>query len=246
MNYIYGIHTVLEAVNSGKIIEKVYYKRGLKSENLGNLLRKLRANYVSIQEVPEEKLNYMTKGNHQGMIAVCSEIEYQEIEPIIQLLFDSGKNPFIVLLDHITDVRNAGAIARTCECAGVDALVVPSQGAAMFNADAIKSSSGALNIIPVCRVKSLINTIKYLKDCGLSIVCATEKSSEIIFDIAMPESVALVLGSEDRGISGDILKISDLNVQIPIFGQIESLNVSAAAAICIYEIVKQRKKHFEV
>ncbi len=237
---IFGIHPVNEAIRSGKPIDKVLIKQGFKNEILPGLFPALRDQNIPFQYVPLEKLNRLTGGNHQGIIALVSELEYTDLEKLVPMLFDQGKLPVLVLLDSITDVRNLGALARSAECSGMDALVVPSKGSAQINADAIKTSAGALNNIPVCRVNSLEDAAKYLQDSGFQIVAATEKAEDFIFNADFNKPVALILGAEDTGIDPKLLKMADVLVKIPMYGAIKSLNVSAAASVLFFEIVRQR------
>jgi 23S rRNA (guanosine2251-2'-O)-methyltransferase len=237
---IFGIHPVNEAIRSGKPIDKVLIKLGFKSETLPGLFPALKEQNIPFQYVPLEKLNRLTGGNHQGIIALVSELEYTELDKLVPMLFDQGKLPVLVLLDSITDVRNLGALARSAECAGMDALIVPSKGSAQINADAIKTSAGALNNIPVCRVNSLEDAAKYLHDCGFQLVAATEKAEEFIYTADFNKPIALMLGAEDTGIDPKLLKMADVLVKIPMYGAIQSLNVSAAASVLFFEIVRQR------
>ncbi len=237
---IFGIHPVNEAIRSGKPIDKVLIKQGFKSETLPGLFPALKDQNIPFQYVPLEKLNRLTGGNHQGIIALVSELEYTELDKLVPMLFDQGKLPVLVLLDSITDVRNLGALARSAECSGMDALIVPSKGSAQINADAIKTSAGALNNIPVCRVNSLEDAAKYLRDSGFQLVAATEKAEDFIYTADFNKPIALILGAEDTGIDPKLLKIADVLVKIPMYGSIQSLNVSAAASVLFFEIVRQR------
>ncbi len=239
-NMLFGIRAVIEAVEAGKELEKVFIRREIGGDLARELIEKLRERSIPIQRVPIEKLNRLTMKNHQGVVAFTASIEYQHIEDIIPMLYEQGKNPFLVLLDNVTDVRNFGAIARTCECAGVDALIVPAGGAAAANADAIKTSAGALHTLPVCREQSLHNCVSYLQKCGVRVVAASEHAKHDYTKANFTDPVAIVMGAEDVGVSPDILRICDDMVAIPILGKIESLNVSVAAGIVIYEAVKQR------
>jgi len=237
---VFGIRAVQEAINAGKEIEKVMIKKGLQGPLFQGFLDEVRAHNIPFQFVPIEKLNRVTRQNHQGVIAMISPVSYQNIEQLVPSLFDDGKEPFILVLDHITDVRNFGAIARTAECAGVDAIVIPETGAAAVTSDAMKTSAGALHTIPVCRVRSLISTVEYLQNSGLKVVAATEKGA-IDYDKANYRGpIALVMGAEDRGVNPKILAAAEIKSKIPILGEIESLNVSVAAGILMYEIVKVR------
>jgi len=240
-NYIFGIHSVIEAIKSGKEIEKILVKKGLSGDLFAELLALIKKIDIPTQYVPIEKIDRVSRKNHQGVLAFLSSITYSNIEEIIPQLYEDGKTPFILILDSITDVRNFGAIIRTAECANVDAVIIPSKGAAQINADAIKTSSGALNYMPVCRVNNLISTIKFLKNSGIKVIAATERAQDYYYTHKFDEPVAIVLGSEDTGISSDVLKISDYLAKIPILGKISSLNVSVAASIFMYEVVKQRQ-----
>ena len=172
---IFGIRAVIEAIQAGKEIDKIIIKKDIQSELSKELLTVVKDMHIPIQRVPVERINRMTKKNHQGVVAFISPIAYQSVEQLVPTLFEEGKNPLFIMLDGITDVRNFGAIARTCECAGVDAIIIPSKNSVSVNADAIKTSAGALHTIPVCRETNLTTTIKYLKACGFNIIAATEK-----------------------------------------------------------------------
>jgi 23S rRNA (guanosine2251-2'-O)-methyltransferase len=237
---IYGLRPVIETIESGAYIEKIFIRKGLKSDNFAYLMKLISHHAIPFQYVPIEKLNHLTSKNHQGVVAYSSLIEYYNIEEIIPELFENGKNPFILILDEITDIRNFGSIARSAECAGVDALIIPTHGAAQINEDAMKTSAGALNYIKVCRSNSLIKTIKFLKNSGLHIFSASEKADHNIFDFDFNIPVAVIMGSEGKGISTSLINLSDNIFKIPVFGKIKSLNVSNAAAIILFEIVKQR------
>ena len=239
-NMIFGIRAVIEAIDAGKEIDKIFLRREMGGDLARELFDKLKDAQVAIQRVPLEKLNRLTMKNHQGVVAYISSVEYQRIEDIIPTLYEQGKNPFVVILDGVTDVRNFGAIARTCECAGVDALIVPVHGAAAANADAIKTSAGALHVIPVCREQSLHNCVSYLQKCGIQVIAASEKATHSYTEANYQNPLAIIMGAEDVGVAPDILRICNDMVSIPILGQIESLNVSVAAGILIYEAVKQR------
>ena len=241
-DYIYGTRAVIEAINTGKTIEKVFIKTGLNNELIQQLLSLIKENKIAFQFVPIEKINRITRKNHQGVLAFISPIEYTNIEMLLPVIYESGKNPLILILDQITDVRNFGAIARSAECAGVDAIVIPEKGMARIGADAIKTSAGAIHYIPVCKVSNLLKTIQYLKDSGIQIVAATEKAENIYTRGSFNVPVAIVMGSEESGISYSILNIADQQLKIPLFGNIESLNVSVSAALMMYEAVRQRNQ----
>lgn len=237
---IFGVRAVLEAMDAGKEIDKILVKRDIQSELSRELFAALKGRTIPVQRVPVEKLNRITRKNHQGVIAFISAVEYASIETVVPTLFEEGKNPFIVLLDGITDVRNFGSIARTCDCAGVDAVIIPSHGSVTVNADAVKTSAGALHTLPVCREKNITETIKYLKASGLRIVCATERGKINYTQSDYSSPVCIIMGAEDTGIPAEHLALCDDWVSIPQYGKIESLNVSVATAVIVYECVRQR------
>ena len=237
---IFGIRAVIEAINSGKEIDKVLLQKGERGDLFKEAFDLIRQHEIPFQYVPVEKLNRITRKNHQGVIAFVSPVTFYDIENYLPTLFEEGKNPVILVLDQVTDVRNFGAIVRTAECAGVDAVLVPDKGAARINADAVKTSAGALHLVPVCRTKDLKKSILYLQQSGLKIIAATEKSSENYIKTDYRGPVAIVMGSEEFGIDRQILDLADDRVQIPILGKIQSLNVSVAAGLLVYEVVRQR------
>ena len=239
-DFIFGIRPVIEAINSGKNIDKLMIRKGLKGELYYELMTLVKQFEIPVQIVPNERINRVTPKNHQGVLAFISPIEFQNIEQILPTLYEKGKVPFIVMLDKVTDVRNFGAISRTAECAGVDAVIIPDKGSARISADAVKTSAGALHNVPVCRVKSLTKAIRFLQDSGVQIIAATEKASDYYYQVDFTMPTAILMGAEDRGVAIEYLKICDKMVKIPVLGEIESLNVSVAASILIYEAVKQR------
>jgi len=241
-NMIFGLRAVIEAVEAGKDIDKIFIRRELGGDLAKELYQKIRRFEIPVQRVPLEKLNRLTVKNHQGVVAFLSSITYHDITTIIPTLYEENKTPFIVVLDGVTDIRNFGAIARTCECAGVDAILVPARRAAAINADAIKTSAGALHTLPVCRAENLENAVRFLKESGLKIVCISEKADKNFTQENYNTPLALILGAEDIGISPEILKLADTKVSIPILGKIQSLNVSVAAGIVIYQAVENRAK----
>ncbi len=240
-DYIYGIRAVIEAVEAGKEIDKVLVSRDLHGDLARELMLVLKNHGVLVQKVPVEKIDRITRRNHQGVIAVLSAVTYDSLSNIVPTIYEEGRLPFIVLLDGVTDVRNFGAIARTCECAAVDAIVIPRRGGVGVNGDAMKTSAGALSYLPVCRETSILNAVKFLKDNGFKIFAASEKS-DLNYTHADYASVpvAIVMGAEDVGISEDVLRFCDTKVSIPQLGRIGSLNVSVAAGVMIYEVVRQR------
>ena len=238
--FIYGTRAVIEAINTGKNIEKVFIKTGLNNELYQQLLSLIRENEIAFQFVPIEKINRITRKNHQGVLAFISPIEYTNIEMLLPMLFETGKIPVLLILDQITDVRNFGAIARSAECAGVHAIIIPEKGMARIGADAAKTSAGAIHHIPICKVNNLYKTILYLKDSGIRIIAATEKADKIYTEGNFNSPLAIVMGSEESGISQQILNNADEKLKIPLLGNIESLNVSVSAALMMYEVVRQR------
>ncbi|MCK4746095.1 MAG: 23S rRNA (guanosine(2251)-2'-O)-methyltransferase RlmB [Bacteroidales bacterium] len=237
---IFGIRAVTEAIQSGQELERVFFRKGLRGDLAAELLSLARNSGVPIQFVPVEKLNQFTRKNHQGVVALISPILYHTLDQLVPGLFEAGKVPLLLLLDGITDVRNFGAIARTAECAGVHGLVVPRSGSARIHEDAVKTSSGALLTVPVCRVTGLGDAVKFLKNSGIRIVAATEKASLSFYDANLKDPLAIIIGSEEKGIHPSILALCDEEVSIPLHGQIASLNVSVAASLLMYEAVRQR------
>ena len=238
--YIFGIRAVIEAIQSGKEIDKLLIKKDINGELISELFEVVKAYQVPVQRVPIEKINRITRKNHQGVLAFLSAVTYHKIENVAPMLYEEGYNPFVVILDGVTDVRNFGAIARTCDCAGVNTIIIPEKNSVTANADAVKTSAGALNYIPVCRERSLVTAVKFLKESGYKVVGASEQSAVNYTKVDYTGPVALILGAEDKGISNDLLKLCDEFVSIPEFGHINSLNVSVAGGIMMYEVVRQR------
>ena len=237
---VFGIRAVIEAIQGGKELESLYIQRGLSGAVFGELRSILKEYEISFQSVPVEKLNRLTLKNHQGVVAFISPIIYQKIEDIIPVIYEKGEIPLILILDGITDVRNLGAIARTAECSGVHAIVIPSKGSAQINPDAIKTSAGALFKIPVCRHENLLKTAKFLQESGLQLIACTEKTNNYLYQPDYTGPSAIIMGSEEDGISLELIRIADHLAKIPILGEIESLNVSVSAGIILYEAVRQR------
>lgn len=239
-NFIFGIRAVLEAIDAGKEIEKILIQKGIQNDQIKELISRAKNLKIPFVNVPLEKLNRLTRKNHQGVICYLSPIQFHSLDHIIESTFSQGKDPFLVILDRITDVRNLGAIARTMECAGADALVIQSKGNAPIGGDAMKTSAGALNMLPVCREENLKNTIKTLKDTGIRIIGCTEKTDQLIYNTDLKGPIAIILGSEEDGISNEYMKLCDHLARIPMKGKIESLNVSVSAGIILYETLRQR------
>lgn len=239
---IFGVRAVIEAIEAGKEIDKILVKRDLQSDLSKQLFAALKGHFINVQRVPVERINRFTTKNHQGVIAFISSITYQQTEQVVPFLFEEGKTPLMVMLDGITDVRNFGAIARTCECAGVDAIIIASKGSVTVNADAVKTSAGALLSLPVCKEQNLTETVKFLKNSGYHILAATEKGDKLYSEADFTTPTCIIMGAEDTGVAYERLALCDELVKIPMFGKIESLNVSVASGIMIYEAVKQRNK----
>ena len=239
-DYIFGIRAILEAIESGKTIDKVLIRRDLGGELAKELLDKVREYDIVVQRVPLERLNRITMKNHQGAIAQLSPVGYHRLDNIIPQLYEDGKIPFALVLDGVTDARNFGAIARSADCAGVDFRVVPERGSASVTSDAVKASAGALFYVPVCRERDTLTAVKKLKENGYLVVGASEKGAQSYIDADYTVPVAIVMGSEDTGISPEVLRQCDRLAAIPILGNIGSLNVSVAAGVILYEAVRQR------
>ncbi len=239
--YIYGIQPLIESINSGHNLEKILIKKGLQGEQFHKLFGLIRKRGIPYQFVPVEKINRLSRKNHQGIIAIQSLIEYQQVENIIPLIYEKSESPLILVLDQITDVRNMGAIARTAEGAGVHAIIVPQKNSAQINADAIKTSAGALHKIPVCRTPDIKSSIEFLKNSGIQTIVTADHASMLYYEIDYRLPTAIIMGAEDKGVSQAALKKADKLVKIPMQGQISSLNVSTATAAVLYEGVRQRK-----
>jgi 23S rRNA (guanosine2251-2'-O)-methyltransferase len=240
--YIFGIHAVREAIEAGRELDRVLIRRGEGSDLIRQLQNDLKRLQVPVQYVPLERLNRITRKNHQGVIAWMSLVSYSRIESVLPTIYESGEDPFILVLDGISDVRNFGAITRTAECAGVHAIVVPFTGSAAINADAVKTSAGALHRIEICRQKDLARALKFMKESGLKIFAATEKAEQSVYETDLTGPLALVMGSEGRGISAPLLRDADRWISIPMKGKISSLNVSVAAGVLVYEAIRQRTR----
>ena len=236
---VFGIQSVLETLRSDQQIDKLYMEKGLSNPDIQNLAFQ---NRVTIQRVPVERLDRLTRKNHQGVVCLIAQVQYVKLSNVIADVFERGEVPFFLLLDRITDVRNFGAIARTAECTGIQCIVIPGRGAAAINSDAMKTSSGALNHISVCREPDLTETVKYLQASGIQVIACTEKSARDLYerttDLTGP--LAVIVGSEEDGISPELLRMVDNHVKIPLLGAVGSLNVSVATGVVLYEAVRQR------
>lgn len=242
---IFGIRSVLEALNAGEELDHIYVKRESNSKLMSDLLAAVGEQSIPIRRVPVEKLNRMTRKNHQGVIAIKAATTYYRLDQVIPTLYEEGRDPLIVVLDGVTDVRNFGAIARTCECTGVDAIVIFEQNSVSVTADALKTSAGALSRVAVCRERSVEAALDYLKQSGLKLVGATEKSNDLMYDVPLTGAVAVVMGAEDTGLSDYALRHCDHLVRIPLYGDIGSLNVSVASGVLLYEAIRQKRMQKE-
>ena len=242
-DFIFGIRPLIEAIKAGKTIDKVLMQNGLKGDVYGELKPLLKENKIPFMQVQPHRLNKYTGKNHQGVVAFLSPVKFHKLGLIIQDVLDRGETPLIIVLDRITDVRNFGAILRTAECAGVHAVVVPEQGAAKIGNDAVKTSAGAIYNIAICKEKTLYNTVKFLHNNNIQTIACTEKGDKNFYDIDYTKPTALIMGSEEDGISSGVLENVNYKSTIPITGKTESLNVSVAAGIITYEVVRQRNKN---
>jgi 23S rRNA (guanosine2251-2'-O)-methyltransferase len=237
---IFGTRAVIEAIKGKREIEKIFVQAGLNNDLIKELIQVARANGVPFTFVPQEKLNRLSTKNHQGVICQLAAIQYANLENIIDKIYSEGREPFLLIVDRVTDVRNFGALARTAECAGLDAIILGDSGNAPITGDAMKTSAGALSHLPVCRVKDMKKTIQFLKENGIQIIACTEKGNSLLYEINLNIPLAFVLGSEEDGISPQLLKEADYLAKIPMKGKISSLNVSVAAGIAIYEAIRQK------
>jgi 23S rRNA (guanosine2251-2'-O)-methyltransferase len=239
-DYIFGLRAVIEAIRAGKQIDRLLLRQGLQGSLYHELMIEVRKNNISYQIVPLERIELVTRKNHQGVLAWLSLIEFQSISNLLPAIFEKGEDPLIIALDGVSDVRNFGAIVRSASCLGAHAVIIPEKGSARITADAIKTSAGALHTFPVCREKSIVKAIEYLKESGLKVISATEKSGTDISKLTLKDPLVLIMGAEDKGISRELISISDQQVMIPMTGNIGSLNVSVAAGIFLHEITRQR------
>ena len=239
--YIFGIRAVIEALESGKSIDKVLIRKDLGGDLARELFAKLKEYDVLVQRVPQERLNRITMKNHQGVIAMMSPIIYHKLENLLPTLYEEGTNPFLLVLDGLTDTRNFGAIGRTADCSGVNGIIIPERNSVSVTPDAVKTSAGGLFYVPVCRERDLVSAVRMLKDSGVKVVAASEKAARDYTEADYTVPLAIVMGSEDVGISNEVLRLCDELVAIPMLGNIGSLNVSVAAGVMMYEAVRQRR-----
>lgn len=237
---IYGIRVVVEALKSGQHLERIFVQKNLQGDLIKELMFEVHKSKTPLSKVPVERINNFTRKNHQGVVALVSPIQYSNLEHLVPELYEQGKNPLLVMLDEITDVRNFGAIARTAECMGVHGIVIPTWGGAQVNEDAIKTSAGALSYLPICREKNLVNAAEFLKESGINIVACTEKSKKNLHRADFESPSAIIMGSEEKGISEELISLSNQTCKAPMTGKIESLNVSVATGMILYEANRQR------
>jgi len=237
---IFGIRAVIEAIKSGENIDKIFLQKGLRGELFSELEQLLKKERLNSSYVPVEKLNRLSKKNHQGVVAQIAPITFHDIEDLVMNVIESGKTPLFLLLDQLSDVRNFGAIVRTAECTGVSGIIIQKKGGAPVNGDAIKTSAGALFKMPICKVDHIKDAVFYMQASGIKVIAATEKTDNTIYDVSFKEPCAIIMGSEGKGINPSVLKVSDDKAKLPLLGEIESLNVSVACGAFLYEAVRQR------
>jgi 23S rRNA (guanosine2251-2'-O)-methyltransferase len=238
---LYGLRPVIEAIKSEKIFDKLFVQKNLSGELADEFIKLAKESKVIVTKVPVEKLNRLTRKNHQGVVGFISPISFANIDHIVDQAFSEGRDPQILVLDRITDVRNFGAIVRSAECVGIDAVIIPSRGAAQISADAMKTSAGALNLVPICRANNVLALLKSLQQSGLTLISCTEKSNTTLYEVPFTQPLVVIMGSEESGIDPEILAISDHKAKIPLAGSMASLNVATATGIVLYEAVRQRK-----
>lgn len=238
---IFGIRAIIEAIQAGKEVDKVFLQKDAQGELMKDLMKVMKRNNVNFSYVPVEKLNRLTPNNHQGAVATIAPISFQNMETLVEQVLESGKTPLFLILDQISDARNFGAIIRTAECTGVNGIIVQKAGSAPVNGDTVKTSAGAVFNVPICKVEHIKDAIFFLQGSGIKTVAATEKTDQNIYDLSLNEPLAIIMGSEDRGINPSVLKIVDEKAKLPMFGTIGSLNVSVACGAFLYETVRQRQ-----
>lgn len=237
---IYGIRAVVEALRSGQHLERVFIQKNLKGDLIKELMYELHQTTTPISKVPVERINKFTRKTHQGVIALISPIQYHSLENLIPDLFEKGENPLFLVLDEVTDVRNFGAIARTAECLGVHGIIIPAKGGAQVNEDGVKTSAGAFNYLPICRERSLQDAVRLLVESGINVVACTEKTDNLLSTIDFTSPTAIIMGSEETGISDATMELASIKAKVPMTGKIESLNVSVATGMALYEVQRQR------
>ncbi|AVI50088.1 23S rRNA (guanosine(2251)-2'-O)-methyltransferase RlmB [Pukyongia salina] len=239
-NLIFGLHPVLEAVKSKKPIDKLYIQKGMASSKIDAILNDLDQEAVSVNYVPIEKLDRLIRSNHQGIIASISPISFKSLEEVVEERLENKKDPVFIILDQVSDVRNFGAILRTAECTGVDAVIIQKKGGAPVSGDTVKASAGAIFNLAVCKVDHIKDAIFYLQGSGVKTIAATEKTSQTIYDTDLTGPLAIIMGSEGKGVSKSVLSLVDQSASLPVLGEINSLNVSVACGVFLYEMIRQR------
>ena len=239
-NQIFGIRAIIEAINAGKEIDKVFVQSDTQGDLMQELMKAMKKNSINFSYVPVEKLNRLTPSNHQGAVATIAPISFVKLETLVDSVLENKKNPLFLILDQLSDARNFGAIIRTAECTGVDGIIVQKTGSAPVNGDTVKTSAGAVFNVPICKVDHIKDAIFYLQGSGIKSIAATEKTENKIYDLELNQPLAIIMGSEDRGINPSVLKIVDETAKLPMFGTIGSLNVSVACGAFLYETVRQR------
>lgn len=238
---IFGIRAIIEAIESGASINKVYLQKGLRGDLFFELEKLVKKHKISISVVPTEKLDRLSKhNNHQGAVAQISPIEFTDLDGLIEKTLEEDKQPLFLLLDQLSDVRNFGAIIRTAECTGVNGIIIQKSGSAPVNAETIKTSAGAAFKVPICKVDHIKDAIFHLQAAEIKLVAATEKTEDSVYDVEFNQPIAIVMGSEHKGVSTSVLKMMDYKAKLPLLGEIESLNVSVACGAFLYECVRQR------
>lgn len=238
---IFGIRAIIEAIQANQTIDKVFLQKGLHGDLFSELESLVNKKSINKSYVPVEKLNKLSKGNHQGAVAQISPIAFHDMETLVTNVFESGKTPLFLLLDQLSDVRNFGAIIRTAECTGVDGIIIQKKGGAPVNGDTIKTSAGAVFKVPICKVDHIKDAVFFMQASGIKVISATEKTDNTLYDVSFKEPCAIVMGSEGRGINPSIIKVSDAKAKLPLLGEIESLNVSVACGAFLYEVLRQRR-----
>ncbi|WP_375240803.1 23S rRNA (guanosine(2251)-2'-O)-methyltransferase RlmB [Polaribacter sp.] len=241
MTNIFGIRAIIEAIESGSTINKIYLQKGLRGNLFYELDKLIKEKKLTTSMVPVEKLNRLSKNNnHQGAVAQISPIDFHDLETLIEKTLESDKKPLFLLLDQLSDVRNFGAIIRTAECTGVNGIIVQKNGSAPVNAETIKTSAGAAFKIPICKVDHIKDALFILQSAEIKTVAATEKTDDSLYQVDLNQPIAIVMGSEHRGVNPSILKMVDYKAKLPLLGEIASLNVSVACGAFLYETVRQR------
>ena len=237
---IFGIYPVIEALKSEVNLDKIYVQKGIQNNKLDFITSTAQERGIQINWVPSQKLDYLTKSNHQGVAAITAPISFEILEELVSRITEKETAPLFIILDQISDVRNFGAIIRTAECTGVDAIIVQKKGGAPISGDTVKTSAGAIFNVPICKVDHIKDAIYYLQASGIKTIGASEKASKALYDINLKEPLALIMGSEGKGISKSVLNLLDEQAALPLMGSINSLNVSVACGVFLYEVIRQR------